>query len=76
MTLCTIVEIIAFTFHSTVNGSMPSSLIFFDILIALQGVVIFIIFVCLPPQCQLIKRWWVATGSLDLQAAEMEALNR
>lgn len=76
MTLCTVFEIISFFAASLAGTSTaPSPLAFFDILIALQGVVIFIIFVCLPVPKQIIQRWWISRGSLDLHMAEMEALN-
>lgn len=48
---------------------------FFDVLIALQGVFIFIIFVCLPKPLKIIKRWWIAKGTLDVAAfTELESL--
>lgn len=76
MTLCTIFEMISFFATSSAGtSSTPSSLAFFDILIALQGIVIFIIFVCFPVPKQIIQRWWIAKGSLDLHMAEMDVLN-
>lgn len=70
MTLNWIFEIISFYVHSS-----DSSLVLFDILNALQGIVIFIIFVCLPKPKAIITRWWHDRGSLELHATEMEVLN-
>lgn len=69
MSICTIFEIISFFCNS------HDRLQIVDILIALQGVVIIIIFVCLKRPMNIIKRWWVEKGSLDLNIIEMEMLN-
>lgn len=48
---------------------------FFDVLLALQGLFIFIIFVCSPSTLWIIKRWWIASGSLDVVSnTELKAL--
>lgn len=47
---------------------------FFDIFIALEGLFIFIIFVCSPTPLREIKRWWVSKGSLDVRGSELGAL--
>ncbi|KAG4069093.1 hypothetical protein HA402_008404 [Bradysia odoriphaga] len=70
MTINWIFEIISFYVHS-----LDSSLVLFDILNALQGIVIFIIFVCLPKPMAVIKRWWHDRGSLVLHETEMQVLN-
>lgn len=70
MTINWIFEIISFYVHS-----LDSSLVLFDILNALQGIVIFIIFVCLPKPMAVITRWWHDRGSLELHETEMEVLN-
>lgn len=51
---------------------------FFDILIALQGVFIFIIFVCSSTPLGIIKRWWISNGSLDVVVSntELDALKK
>lgn len=51
-------------------------MVLFDILNALQGIVIFIIFVCLPRPLNIIKHWWMDRGSLDLNITELQELNR
>lgn len=76
MTLNWIFEIISFYVQSA-----DGSLVIFDILNALQGILIFIIFVCLPRPLHIIKRWWMDRGSLDLKLetmpceTELEVLN-
>lgn len=69
MTLNWIFEIISFYVHTA-----EASLVLFDIMNALQGIVIFIIFVCLPQPLHIIKRWWMDRGSLDLSTANMTEL--
>lgn len=50
---------------------------FFDALIALQGVFIFFIFICSPKPLKIVKRWWIASGSLDLaEFTELETLKK
>lgn len=70
MTINWVFEIISFYHHST-----SESLVLFDILNALQGVVIFIIFVCLKHPLNIIKQWWMDRGSLDLNMTELQLLN-
>lgn len=57
------------------SAGAPTPILFFDILTATQGIVIFIIFVCLPSPIQIVKRWWIVQGTLDLNMTEMEVLN-
>lgn len=71
MTINWIFEIISFYTHAPSS----SSLVLFDVLNALQGVVIFIIFLCLPRPKLIITRWWKSQGSLDCNNTEMEVLN-
>lgn len=71
MTINWIFEIISF-YTQTPSSS---SLVLFDVLNALQGVVIFIIFLCLPRPKRIITRWWKSQGSLDCNTTEMEVLN-
>lgn len=52
--------------------SSSSSVELFDILNALQGIVIFIIFVSLPRPLHIIKHWWSDRG--ELNTTEMEQL--
>lgn len=54
--------------------SSTASLEIFDILNALQGIVIFIIFVSFPRPLHIIKHWWIDRGALN--TIEMEELNR
>lgn len=61
-------EIISFYISSS------ASLELFDILNALQGIVIFIIFVSLPRPLHIIKHWWIDRG--ECNTTEMEQLNR
>lgn len=61
-------EIVSFYVSST------ASLELFDILNALQGIVIFIIFVSLPRPLYIIKHWWIDRG--ECNTTEMEELNR
>jgi len=58
MTINWIFEIISF-YNET-------SFMFFDIMNALQGVWIFIMFVCLPRPMKLIKGWWKDRGSFKV----------
>lgn len=59
------------------EAAAMSPFAFFDVLIALQGVFIFIIFICSPKPLKILKRWWVANGSLDVAAfTELEALKK
>lgn len=39
---------------------------FFDVINALQGVIIFGMFICLPHPMKLVKRWWIDRGSLQI----------
>lgn len=71
MTVNWIFEIISFYIHTS-----DASLVLFDILNALQGIVIFIIFVSLPQPLGVIKRWWRDRGSFEVvRATEMHTLN-
>lgn len=70
MTINWCFEILSFYIHSS-----DASVVLFDILNALQGIVIFIIFVSLPQPLRIIKRWWMDRGSMDLHTTELETLN-
>lgn len=71
MTVNWIFEIISFYIHTS-----DASLVLFDILNALQGIVIFIIFVSLPQPLGVIKRWWRDRGSFEVvRSTEMQTLN-
>lgn len=52
--------------------SASASVELFDILNALQGIVIFIIFVSLPRPLHIIKHWWMDRG--EWNTTEMEEL--
>lgn len=54
------------------NADTISPFAIFDIFIALQGLFIFIIFVCSPTPLWMIKRWWVSSGSLDVAVTNSE----
>lgn len=71
MTINWIFEIISF-YTQTPSSS---SLVLFDVLNALQGVVIFIIFLCLPRPKRIITRWWKSEGTFECNHTEMEVLN-
>lgn len=58
MTINWIFEIISFY--------IETQLVIFDVLNALQGLTIFLIFVCLPRPLRLIKRWWKHRGSYEV----------
>lgn len=49
--------------------------IMFDLFNALQGIFIFIIYVCLPVPWRTIKRWYRDRGSLNLPITELQELN-
>lgn len=77
MIVCMSVEMISSFINSTSDKSAASPLAFIEVLIALQGVFIFIIFICLPKPFRVLKRWWVSKGSLDVAAfTELEILNK
>lgn len=77
MSICMTIEMIAYIVSSSSPPSGLSPFAFFDVLIALQGVIIFILFVCLPRPMRIIKRWWIESGSLDVAAyTEIEVLRR
>lgn len=38
----------------------------FDVINALQGVIIFGMFICLPHPMKLVRRWWKDRGSLQI----------
>lgn len=70
MTACMIIEFLASYPQSSSDQAAeltPFSLI--EIFIPLQGVFIFIISVCLPKPSRIVKRWWVAGGSLEVAAS-------
>lgn len=72
MTVNWVFEIISFYIHSS-----EASVVLFDILNALQGIVIFIIFVSLPQPLGIIKRWWSDRGSFQLpRDTELQTLNK
>lgn len=58
MTINWIFEIISFYAETSTT--------LFDIVNALQGVLIFLVFVCLPRPLQLIKHWWNDRGSFQV----------
>jgi hypothetical protein len=58
MTINWIFEIISF--YNETSSTL------FDIINALQGVLIFLMFVCLPRPMKLIKRWWKDRGSFQV----------
>lgn len=65
MSICMIIEML--TSHINISiapneAAAMSPFAFFDVLIALQGVFIFIIFICSPKPLKIVKRWWVANG--------------
>lgn len=67
--MCILIEILISHFNTVVDdATVMSPFAFFDILIALQGVFILMIFICSPQPLKIIKRWWVATGTLDTTA--------
>lgn len=66
MTMNWVFEIISFYITSTTTVEL------FDILNALQGINIFIIFVSLPRPLHIIKRWWSDRGEWD--TTEMEQM--
>lgn len=78
MSICMLIELITSHLNeqtAVADGTTMSPFAFFDVLIALQGVFIFVIFICSPKPLRIVKRWWVATGSLDVAAlTELEAL--
>lgn len=80
MAICMVIEITVSQLNAAADTTTTtmSPFAFFDILIALQGVFIFMIFICSPKPLKIIKRWWVATGTLDVAAleAELEALKK
>lgn len=77
MSICMVIEIITSHLNATMTetDSTLSPFAFFDILIALQGLFIFIIFICSKNSLRIIRRWWVNTGSLDV-ITELEALKK
>lgn len=71
MTVNWVFEIISFYIHSS-----EASVVLFDILNALQGIVIFIIFVSLPQPLGIIKHWWSDRGSFPVpRDTELQTLN-
>lgn len=71
MTINWIFEIISFYVH-TLDGV----LIIFDLLNALQGILIFIMFICLPHYYKIIINWWFDRGSLTVPTeTELQTLN-
>lgn len=51
----------------------------FDVINALQGVIIFAMFICMPRPMKLVRRWWKDRGSLQISKKygdfEMNPLN-
>lgn len=83
VTVCRVIEMVTSQLNAvmavdTDNADTISPFAFFDILIALQGVFIFIIFVCSSTPLWIIKRWWIASGSLDVAGlnTELSALKK
>lgn len=71
MMACMIIEFLA-SYAQSISPNQPPDLTPFsliEIFIALQGVFIFIIFVCLPKPSRVVKRWWVAGGSFDVTSS-------
>lgn len=80
MSICMLIELTVSYINAAItpaDTTTMSPFAFFDILIASQGVFIFMIFICSPKPLKIVKRWWVASGSLDVAAlAELEALKK
>lgn len=82
ISVCRLIELITSHLNSAINvddANTISPFAFFDIFIALQGVFIFIIFVCSPTPLWIIKRWWISSGSLDVvivSNSELSVLKR
>lgn len=75
--ICMSIEMISSVTYSTANMPVISPFAFVEVLVALQGVLIFILFVCLPKPLRVVKRWWIESGSFDIrEATELELLNR
>lgn len=69
VSICRLIEMITSHLNAAIDiadADTISPFAFFDIFIALQGLFIFIIFVCSPTPLWIIKRWWISSGSLDL----------
>jgi hypothetical protein len=64
MTINWIFEIISF--YNETSSTL------FDIINALQGVLIFLMFVCLPRPMKLIQQWWSDRGSFQVLDADNE----
>lgn len=80
ISICRLIELITSHLNAAINTDTDtiSPFAFFDVFIALQGVFIFIIFVCSPTPLYIIKRWWVSKGSLDVVVlnSELSVLKR
>lgn len=74
--ICMSIEMISSVAHSTAKMPVISPFAFIEVLVALQGVLVFILFVCLPKPMRAVRRWWIESGSLDLrESTELELLN-
>lgn len=67
MTVNWVFEII--TFYNDTSSTV------FDVINALQGVIIFGMFVCLPHPMKLVRRWWKDRGSLQILKTYMDKNN-
>lgn len=72
LSICRFIEMITSHLNASIgadDADTISPFAIFDIFIALQGLFIFIIFVCSPKPLWMIKRWWISSGSLDVVVA-------
>lgn len=84
VSICRLIEMITSRLNASIGADDAaadtiSPFAIFDIFIALQGLFIFIIFVCSPKPLWMIKSWWISSGSLDLVAvtnSELGALTK
>lgn len=80
MSICMCIEMVTSHINSSIttnDATAMSPFAFFDVLIALQGVYLCIIFVCAPKPLRIIRRWWISNGSLDVAAfTELESLKK
>lgn len=75
VSICRFIEMITSQLNTSIgadDADTISPFAIFDIFIALQGLFIFIIFVCSPKPLWMIKRWWISSGSLDVVAVNSE----
>lgn len=74
VSICRFIEMITSHLNASIGNDADaiSPFAIFDIFIALQGLFIFIIFVCSPKPLWMIKRWWISSGSLEIIAPNSE----